>query len=167
MSSSFDGRSAPVTEAVDRAIALAFDGLSAEELERCEGFRLSAPAQMDRHGRVRIAPLLGWQNVDLAALSRSLPVEMPSIVENDANAFAFGEAYTNRDRRRGVTLFLVIESGVGGGIVIDGQLFRGGQGLAGEVGHIHMPDAHGAELEETVGLGRLLERYGAATGARR
>ena len=67
----FDGRSAPVTEAVDRAVDIAFGGLSAEELERCEGFGLSAPAQMDRQGRVRIAPLLGWQNVDLAALTRA------------------------------------------------------------------------------------------------
>ena len=83
------------------------------------------------------------------------------MVENDANAFAIGKAYTSRAWRRGVTLFLVIESGVGGGIVIDGQLFRGGHGLAGEIGHIHMPDPHCAELEEMIGLDRLLERYGA------
>jgi predicted NBD/HSP70 family sugar kinase len=163
----FDGRSAPVAEAVDRAIALVFDGLSPDEIERCEGFGLSAPAQMDRQGRVRIAPLLGWQNVDLAVLAReALPIEMPSMVENDANAFAIGEAYTNRDGRRGVTLFLVIESGVGGGIVIDGQLFRGGHGLAGEIGHLHTADADGAELEEAIGLSRLLERYRGVTGAR-
>jgi predicted NBD/HSP70 family sugar kinase len=122
---------------------------------------------MDREGRVRVAPLLGWREVDLAALTREvLPVEVPSVVENDANAFAFGEAYTSRDGRRGVTLFLVIESGVGGGIVIDGQLFRGGHGLAGEIGHVHVADADGAELEEAIGLGRLLARYGAAAGAR-
>jgi predicted NBD/HSP70 family sugar kinase len=163
----FDGRSAPVTEAVGRAVGIAFGGLSAEDLERCEGFGLSAPAQMDRQGRVRIAPLLGWQNIDLAALTRdALPVEMPSMVENDANAFAIGEAYTSRDRRRGVTLFLVIESGVGGGIVIDGQLFRGGHGLAGEIGHIHTSDADCAELEEAIGLGRLLKRYGGVAGPR-
>jgi predicted NBD/HSP70 family sugar kinase len=162
----FEGRSAPAALAVDQAIALAFDGLSATEIERCEGFGLSAPAQMDRRGRVRVAPLLGWQDIDLATLTReALPVEMPSMVENDANAFAFGEAYTNRDGRRGVTLFLVIESGVGGGIVIDGRLFRGGNGLAGEIGHLHVADADGAELEEAIGLGQLLARFRDAGGA--
>ena len=157
----FNGRSAAVGEAVDHALGLAFDGLTSEELDRCEGFGLSAPAQMDRNGKVVIAPLLGWQDVDLAALARNaLPVQMAAIVENDANAFAIGEAYTRRDSRDGVTLFLVVESGVGGGIVIDGQLFRGGHGLAGEIGHIHAPDADGAELEELIGLERVLARYG-------
>jgi predicted NBD/HSP70 family sugar kinase len=157
----FNGRSAAVSEAVDHALGLAFDSLSCEELDRCEGFGLSAPAQMDRNGRVVVAPLLGWQDVDLTALARNaLPVQMAAIVENDANAFAIGEAYTRRDSRDGVTLFLVVESGVGGGIVIDGRLFRGGHGLAGEIGHIHAPDADGAELEELIGLERVLARYG-------
>jgi predicted NBD/HSP70 family sugar kinase len=161
----YNGRSASVAQAVDHAVELAFDGLTSEELDRCEGFGLSAPAQMDRNGKVRVAPLLGWQDLDLAALVRNaLPVQMAAFVENDANAFAIGEAYTRRDGRDGVTLFLVIESGVGGGIVIDGQLFRGGHGLAGEIGHIHTSDADGAELEELIGLERLLAQYRQLTG---
>lgn len=160
----FKGRSTAVGEAVDHAVKLAFDGLTADEFDRCEGFGLAAPAQMDRSGRVVVAPLLRWRDVDLAALARdALPVHVPAIVENDANAFAIGEAYTRRDNRDGVTLFLVIESGVGGGIVIDGRLFRGGHGLAGEIGHMHAPDADGAELEEAIGLERLLARYGQVT----
>ncbi|HRW16740.1 ROK family protein [Amaricoccus sp.] len=161
----FDGRHAPVAEAVDRAVAIALEGAASGEIERCEGFGLATPAQMDRRGRVRIAPLLGWRDVDLAAITReALPAGIPSLVENDANAFAIGEAYASRGRQRGVTLVLVIESGVGGGIVIDGQLFRGGNGLAGEIGHIHVPDADCAELEEAIGLELLLNRYrGVAT----
>lgn len=158
----FDGRSAPVAEAVRRAIALAFDGIGGEELERCEGLGLAAPAQMDRDGRVRVAPLLGWRDVDLAGMTRdALPVRVPAMVENDANAFALGDAYASSSRRRGVTLFLVVESGVGGGILVDGQLFRGGHGLAGEIGHLHTLDADAAELEEAIGLDRLLRRYAA------
>jgi predicted NBD/HSP70 family sugar kinase len=158
----FEGQDVSVDEAVERAMALAFDRMSVEDLERCEGLGLSAPAQMDRRGRVRVAPLLGWRDVDLAALTReALPIKVPCMVENDANAFAIGDAYARSDRRQGVTLFLVIESGVGGGIVVDGRLFRGGHGLAGEIGHLHTLDADCAELEETIGRARLLERYGA------
>lgn len=114
---------------------------------------------------MRVAPLLGWRDVDLAALTReALPVAAPTLVENDANAFAFGDAYVRRHRGRGVTLVLVIESGVGGGVIVDGRLFRGGHGVAGEIGHLHTQDADGAELEEAIGLGRLLRRYGRAGG---
>lgn len=165
----FEGRSAPVAEAVARAMALAFERMSAEDLDRCEGVGLAAPAQMDRHGKVRVAPLLGWRDVDLAALAReALPLPVPLMVENDANAFAIGDAYARRagmrGGRQGVTLFLVIESGVGGGIVVDGKLFRGGHGLAGEIGHLPSLGPDGAELEEAIGRDRLLRRYGAVAG---
>jgi predicted NBD/HSP70 family sugar kinase len=61
-----------------------------------------------------------------------------------------------------VTLFLVLESGVGGGIIIDGKLFRGGHGLAGEIGHVHVRD--GTELEEVLGREHLESRYCKAVG---
>lgn len=165
----FDGRSTPVAEAVERAMSLAFDAVAPEDIDKLEGFGLSAPVQMDRQGWVRIAPLLGWRDVDLAQVTRSaLPIALPATVENDANAFAIGYAYTGGPRRRrGVTLFLVIESGVGGGIVVDGQLFRGGHGLAGEIGHLHGPDPDSAELEETIGLGGLLRRWERSNAADR
>ncbi len=163
----FDGRSAGVGAAVALAVAQAFDDLSADLLDRCEGFGLAAPAQMDRQGHVRIAPLLGWKDVDLAGITRAaLPLDVPAVVENDANAFAIGESYGRRGSREGVTLFLVIESGVGGGIVVDGELFRGGHGLAGEIGHLHVADDDGAELEELIGLGRLVARHRAVCGRR-
>ena len=163
----FDGRSTPVADAVERAMGIAFDGLSTVEIDQCEGFGLAAPAQLDRRGHVRIAPILGWRDVDLAELAREvLPVDVPLMVENDANAFAIGEAYTTSDRRGGVTLFLVIESGVGGGNVIDGRLFRGAHGLAGEIGHVHTLDAGYCEVEEAIGLDRLLERYARLPGVR-
>jgi predicted NBD/HSP70 family sugar kinase len=161
----FEGRSAAIGEAVGRAVDLAFAGMSADELQCCEGFGLAVPAQMDRQGKVRVAPLLGWRNVDLTEIARSsLPATMPAIVENDANAFAIGDAYAQHGRPNGVTLFLVMESGVGGGLVIGGELFRGGHGLAGEIGHIHTADADGAELEEVIGLDRLLTRYRVVSG---
>lgn len=161
----FDGRSVDVAEAVKRAVEIAFQDISSSLSERCRGFGLSAPAQMDQRGHVNNAPLLGWRDVNLAAVVKeAIPSGMPVMVENDANAFALGEAYTQHDNRAAVTLFLVIESGVGGGIVIDGKLFRGGHGLAGEIGHMLVPDEEGRELEVLVGLDQLLSRHREVTG---
>ena len=158
----FDGQSVPPDKAVEAAIHQAFDGLSPDIAERIEGFGLVAPAQINAGGTAVVAPLLGWENVDLRKLAqRSLPIDVPVMVENDANAFAFGEGFRDQKTKSGVTLCLVIETGVGGGIVIDGKLFRGGNGLAGEVGHWNIRD--GVELEEVLGLGHLLEQHRAAT----
>jgi predicted NBD/HSP70 family sugar kinase len=155
----FDGPSVAVADAIACAVEQAFGDLTKEMVDRCEGFGLSAPAQMDAHGRISVAPLLGWKDVNFAQLARAaLPIDVPIIVENDANAFAIGEGYKRSEGRSGVTLFLVIESGVGGGIVIDGKLFRGGHGLAGEIGHILVTEG-GQELEQLIGLERLLTQY--------
>ena len=159
----FDGRSIPATLAVERAIAQAFAGLSEETRELVEGFGLAVPAQIDGVGFVQVAPLLGWMSEDLQHLVRkALHVDLPVVVENDANAFAFGESYRDPKSKAGVTLFLVLESGVGGGIIIDGKLFRGGHGLAGEIGHVHVRD--GTELEEVLGREHLESRYCKAVG---
>lgn len=158
----FDGRSVPAHLAVERAIAQAFSTLSNEAMEVVEGFGLAVPAQINEAGFVQIAPLLGWTSEDLMHLVRkAIPADLPIVIENDANAFAFGESYRNRDSKTGVTLFLVLESGVGGGIIIDGKLFRGGHGLAGEIGHLHVRE--GTELEEVLGREHLESRYRKAT----
>lgn len=161
----FDGPSVAAGDAVALAVEQAFGDLPQEWLDRCEGLGLSAPAQMDARGQVRVAPMLGWKDVNMAEMARAaLPVDVPVMVENDANAFAIGEGYKRSEGRLGVTLFLVIESGVGGGIVIDGRLFRGGHGLAGEIGHILAPEGGGEELEQLIGRERLLARYREASG---
>jgi len=137
-------------------------------LRRCEGFGVATPAQMDRRGIVRSAPLLRWQDVNLAELVKAaLPLQVPVVAENDANAFAIGATYRHSEFRSGVTLFLVMESGVGGGIVIDGGLFRGGHGLAGEIGHLLVPDkSENRALEQLIGLEIVLERYRREAGGK-
>nr|WP_249158160.1 ROK family transcriptional regulator [Bradyrhizobium jicamae] len=161
----FDGRSVPVEEAIRRAVEQTFRDIPPHRLSLCEGFGLSAPAQMDGNGHASIAPILGWRDVDLSALAKAtLPIDVPVLAENDANAFAIGATYTQADARSGVTMFLVIESGVGGGIAIDGKLFRGGRGLAGEVGHLKVPNREERNLEQAIGLGRVIAKYQSSTG---
>jgi predicted NBD/HSP70 family sugar kinase len=158
----FAGASSDVRVAASEAVRLVLDVVPPERLRRCEGVGVATPSQMDGQGRVRLAPLLGWREVDLADLVRAqLPVRVPVLADNDANAFAIGATYHGQEPPSGVTLFLVMESGVGGGIVFDGKLFRGGNGVAGEVGHLLVPDTDGEyrALERIVGLEVLLDRY--------
>lgn len=158
----FDGATTDVVTAVQRSVRAAFEAIPASRVDRCEGFGIATPAQMDRHGFVRLAPLLGWENVQLAALMRdALPVSVPVVAENDANAFAIGATYGRNELHPGVTLFLVMESGVGGGIVVNGGLFRGGHGLAGEVGHLRIGELSGPgrTLEEIIGLESIMQAY--------
>ena len=156
----FDGKAASVDHALSHALHLAFGTMAPETLARCEGLGIATPSQMDRAGMIRIAPLLGWRHVDLASLARqALPVALPVMAENDANAFAIGATYGRRLARNGVTLLVNMESGVGGGILINGNLFRGGTGLAGEIGHLRLGMDGAATLEGQIGLASLMQQY--------
>lgn len=160
----FDGKAAGVAPALARALHLAFDGMGPQKLVRCEGVGIATPSQMDRAGMVRVAPLLGWGRVNLTALAREalpalLPPHLPIMAENDANAFAIGATYGHRLTRKGVTLLVNMESGVDGGILINGQLFRGGAGLAGEIGYLRMASDAPKTLQQQIGLAQLLLAY--------
>lgn len=61
--------------------------------------------------------------------------DLPSVVENDMNAGAFGENTFGRARGMQNVIFLTISTGVGAGIIVGGRIYRGCGGLAGEVGH--------------------------------
>ncbi len=157
---------APGTEIETAVRAAAEAGLAAlgpDDLGRCQGIGFSVPAHIRGDGVVAIAPMIGWQDAPLGEIARAvLPVKLPVTIENDANAFAIGDGYKHKSA--GVTLFLVLETGVGGGIVIDGKLFRGGHGLAGEIGHTLVPGSNGKKLEHLIGREAVLAQYRSATG---
>ncbi len=118
---------------------------------------------MDAGGHVSIAPNLGWKDASLTTLTEAaLPINVPVLAENDANAFAIGATYSQSKAQPGVTVFFLIESGVGGGIAIDGRLYRGARGLAGGVGHLRMPGREERNLEQSIGLTHTLTRYRAS-----
>jgi len=105
---------------------------------------------------VVFAPNLAWRDEPLKdQLEEEL--NLPVVVENDANAAAWGEFTFGAGAAVKDLLMLTIGTGVGGGIVIDGELVRGGFGMGGEVGHIQMVPG-GVEC----GCGNLgcLESYG-------
>lgn len=155
---SFDTKSASPEAAVSQAIRLCFDGMSPDMIARFRGLGVAAPVHIRPDGRVGLAPLIGWRDLDLVAmLQEAAPLRTPIRIENDANAFAIGDSY--KHRTAGVTLFMVMETGIGGGILIDGKLFRGGHGLSGEIGHMLVPGSGGISLEQLVGREALIGRY--------
>jgi predicted NBD/HSP70 family sugar kinase len=102
-----------------------------------EGIGVSLPGRVDlATQRLVFAPNLAWSDVDLRTpLERAtgLPVDL----ENAANACALAEIWFGR-HTEGIRnlVALTVSEGIGGGIVLNGQLVRGSSGVAGEVGHI-------------------------------
>lgn len=94
------------------------------------------PCTSDRErGIVRYTPNLGLENYPLAEELASA-IGLPVFLENDVQAGVLGELVAGglRGARNAVGVFL--GTGIGGGIVIDGKIYRGSTGSAGEVGHM-------------------------------
>jgi glucokinase len=99
---------------------------------------------MERDGE-RVSPLNipAWRGFPLRdALARH--AQLPVYVENDAKALALGEGWVGAARTRAHYLAMVVSTGVGGGIVLDGNLLDGATGNAGHIGHI-IVEPDGAE----------------------
>ena len=101
------------------------------------GIGVSAPGPIDAEaGAITDPPNLpGWHNVPLARLLHER-LGARTVLENDANCGAVGEHQFGAGRGYRHLLFVTISTGIGGGIVIDNELYAGASGAAGEVGHI-------------------------------
>ena len=108
--------------------------------QRLLGISLGVPGLVDHAtGTLLFAPNLGWSNVPLREMWQRFNV--PVIVENEANAAALGEHMLGNARQVANFIHLSAGVGLGGGIVIDGKLYGGVGGYAGEIGHMTLaPD---------------------------
>jgi glucokinase len=99
------------------------------------GIGIGAPGPLDREkGIVVVAPNLGWRDFPLRqALSDR--VRMPATLDNDANCSTVGEFWLGAGRGARNVLGLTIGTGIGGGLVMNGQLYHGSSDVAGEIGH--------------------------------
>ncbi|MGH1524143.1 ROK family protein [Leifsonia sp. L25] len=91
-------------------------------------------------GAVGRMPELGWDGLELGAYLRSRTT-LPVVVENDANSLAYGESTRGAGQGLSSLVALVLENGLGSGIVTNGQLHRGANGEAGEIGYLLMERA--------------------------
>ena len=71
------------------------------------------------------------------------PFPLPIFVENDAAAAAMGRCSSALGRSNSSFFYILISSGLGGGLVIDGAYFRGADGRSGELGFMHAPQRRG------------------------
>ncbi len=129
-----DGVGEVIERATDALRRLAEEsGLPMESL-RAVG--CSVPGPLDRaKGMVVFSPNLGWRDVPLVRLLGER-LGVPVVIDDDANCAALGEAAMGAGQQRRLMVYLTISTGIGGGIVIDGRLYRGAHGLAGEFGHM-------------------------------
>ncbi len=120
--------------------------------EAVQGLGVAVPGLLDHEGNVLRAPILGWSNVPILQVLHSKLPEIATIAaENDANAFAVAELYRAGSSAPADVLYMVVDAGVGGGIVSKGTLFRGHGGYAGEIGHIFVGDNGFFELDTLPG----------------
>jgi glucokinase len=97
---------------------------------------IGAPGAVDpARGIVREAPNLGWKDVRLGAKLKSL-VGVPVLVENDVNVGAVGEHALGAAQGSREVVGIFVGTGIGGGIILRGELYDGSRGAAGELGHM-------------------------------
>jgi glucokinase len=102
-----------------------------------KGLGIASPGAVDAYnGVVPGAPQLpGWRDVPIVEIM-SERLGLPVWLENDANAAALGENLYGAGKGTKNMLYITLSTGVGGGIIIDGDLYRGTRGAAGELGHV-------------------------------
>jgi glucokinase len=124
----------------------------------------------------------GWKDFDLPGCLRR-EFGAPVVMDNDANVGALGEAFHGAGRGADPLFYMTLSTGIGGGIVSGGKVYRGADSYAGEIGHltirpdgpeclcgargcfermcagIHMPADHGREASELMQDPEFVRRY--------
>ena len=96
----------------------------------------------DRKTMLATPNIADWNGVDLDNQLTKL-IGLPVVIENDANAAAWGEAKFGAGKNQDHMMMLTVGTGIGGGIVVNGALYRGAFGIAAEFGHMRVvPDGH-------------------------
>ncbi|MGH2493582.1 MAG: ROK family protein [Ktedonobacteraceae bacterium] len=127
-----------VTDVIARAASLMRElayksGISTDRLT---GIGCSVPGPLDsKRGVVVFSPNLAWRDVPLAALL-SEALGAPVKIEDDARCAALGEARRGGARGAQNAVYITISTGIGGGVIVNGSIYRGSHGCAGEVGHM-------------------------------
>jgi glucokinase len=108
-----------------------------DDLSTVEGIGVSVPGPTNPRTGVVVAPpnLRGWHNVPLGDILRRR-FDVPIYIGNDANVAALAEVVRGAARGTRHAIFVTVSTGIGGGIINDGKMLLGRDGLAAEVGHM-------------------------------
>jgi glucokinase len=133
-----DGSAASIVSALEKAVRGVIDEVGAKNggLVPLGGVGVAVPGPLDRaRGIVKYTPNMGFKDYPLGEeLSRLFGA--PSFLDNDVQAGVYGELRAGALRGKKNAVGVFVGTGIGGGIVIDGKLYRGATGSAGEVGHM-------------------------------
>ncbi len=135
-------RSAPLADHDPESAFAAIQEVTAPLLEAAPhtpygliGIGIGVPGMVDEDGVILYAPNLGWEGVDLKSrLEAEFGVSV--VVDNEANAGAAGEREYGAGRHVRHLVYVSAGMGIGSGMIIDGQLYKGAWGYAGETGHM-------------------------------
>ena len=151
-------------QALDRLFELGRRAVAESGLgwEQVQAVGIGCGGPLDAAAGVLVAPLHlpDWRDVPIVALAER-EYERPAALENDATAAAAGEYRYGAGRGRRNMVYLTISTGVGGGVVVDGRLYRAAGGNGGELGHVTV-DWHG-RLCRGCGRRGCLEAYVSGT----
>jgi len=133
--------------------------------DKIKGIGIGAPNGNYYNGTIEFAPNLPWKGIIPLAEMFEERLGIPTALTNDANAAAIGEMTYGAARGMKNFIMITLGTGVGSGIVINGQLVYGHDGFAGELGHVIVRRENG----RACGCGRkgCLEAYCSATGVAR
>lgn len=106
------------------------------------GIGIGVPGMVDSEGTVLFAPNLGWTHVDLRTAVQVNYPQIPIFVDNEANMGAIGEKQYGAGREVANLIYISVGIGIGTGIILKNEVFRGTAGYSGETGHMTI-DANG------------------------
>lgn len=99
------------------------------------GIGVGVPGQVDPQQMIQFAPNLKWKNVDLKQIIEDR-FSIPTYIENEANAGAFGEQVHGAGKDIANQVYISVGIGIGTGIIINSQIYKGASGISGEMGHV-------------------------------
>lgn len=146
------------------AVADLVNSMNAQHGYQLEGFGIGAPNGNFYSGMIEFAPNLRWKGKINVVKIMQDKLKIPVFITNDANAAAIGEMKFGVAGTFKHFVMITLGTGVGSGVVVNGDLVYGHDGFAGEVGHIMT-----TENGRLCGCGKLgcLEAYSSVTGLRK
>jgi glucokinase len=151
----------PQVDKFVEALSEMITAISTDKEYKIIGVGIGAPNGNFHKGTIELAPNLAWKGIVPLADMVSKKMNLPVKLTNDANAAALGEMMFGAAKGMKNFAVLTLGTGLGSGIVVNGEVLYGSTGFAGEVGHIIVtPDGRDC------GCGRrgCLETYASATG---
>ncbi|SFP22179.1 ROK family glucokinase [Salibacterium halotolerans] len=156
-----DNNGEHVLEDIARSILTKWNehGLSAADVK---GAGIGVPGFVDvKKGMIQFAVNIGWVDYPVASILSDF-LQIPVVLDNDANLAAAGEYWQGAGNDAADVLLLTLGTGVGGGVIVNGDILHGVSDMAGEIGHVTVVPRNGAPCN--CGKTGCLETVSSATG---